>query len=262
MMTMDEKLSAYLDDMLPEEERRALEALIAASPELAARLEALALANADFISHASAIDDLPMADGLQRQLQSLKAAADAGGGNVTPFRKPGTFARFFNDHRALAACAAVATGFFAWQSVVPGTEVQTPGAIDPGGLIIADSSLGKMFQTSASEASVELGQGDQGRVRFSFASANGDWCRVADVTAAAGTSRLVACQQEDGWQVVAAAYAGPADPQGTNVYKTASSQAASSIEAVLDTLMPEAPLGPEEEQALIDAGWRQTSPAP
>lgn len=263
MTTMDEKLSAYLDNMLPEDERAALESLIAASPEVAARLEALALANAEFVARAAAIDDVPMSGGLARQLDSLRSAASGGGGNVTAFRPRPGLGRFFNDHRALAACAAVAAGFFAWQSVVPSQDLPTTGgAIESGGLIIAESPLGRMFAAAPSEETVALGKGEEGRVRFSFASADGGWCRLADVESSGASSRLVACQSGENWQVMIAAYAGPADGTGADIYRTASAQAVSSVESLLDTLMDGAPLGPDEEAALIGAGWRSPSTQP
>lgn len=264
MTTMDEKLSAYLDNMLPEDDRAALESLIAASPDVAARLEALALANAEFVARAAAIDDVPMSDGLARQLDSLRSAASGDtGGNVTAFRPRPGLGRFFNDHRALAACAAVATGFFAWQSAVPPQDLPAPGgAIDPGGLIIAESPLGRMFAAAPSEETVVLGEGEEGRVRFSFASAEGGWCRLADVESSDASSRLVACQSGENWQVMIAAYAGPSDETGTDIYRTASTQAVSSVEALLDTLMDGAPLGPDEEATLIGSGWPRTAGQP
>lgn len=263
MTTMDEKLSAYLDNMLPEEERASLESLIAASPEIAARLEALALANADFISHAAAIDTLPMNDGLKRQLDSLRSAASgAGGSNVTAFRKRSGLGRFFNDHRALAACAAIGAGFFAWQVVIPASDMPAPGAIESNGLLIAESPLVRMFATAPSETAIPLSKGEEGRVRFSFASADGSWCRVADLESSGATSRLVACREGENWRMMIAAYAGPADGSGTDIYRTASTQAINSVETLLDVLMADAPLGPEEEQALIASQWRSPPPQP
>lgn len=257
MTTMDEKLSAYLDNMLPEHERAGLEALLAASPELADRLEALALANADFISHAADIDRVPMSAGLDRQLQSLSGAA-SGGGSVTPFRPRAGLPRFLTEHRALAACAAVAAGIFAWQATVPASTA--PGGMDAGGMIYADTSLGRMLSTATSETVTGLGDGAEGRVRFTFASTGGDWCRLADLDKAGSTSRLVACQSGEDWRVMIAAYAGPSDGAGTDVYRTASAQAVTSVEALLDTMMQDAPLGPEDEQALIRMGWTPANP--
>jgi len=262
MTTMDEKLSAYLDNMLPEDERAALEALIAASPEVAARLEALAFATAEFVERAAVIDSVPMSDGLARQLDSLRSAAGAGG-NVTAFRPRASINRFFNDRRALAACAALAAGFFTWQAVVPSEDLPAPGgAIDPSGLIIAESPLGRLFASAPSEEAMALGESEKGRVRFSFAAADGGWCRLADIESSGRTSRLVACEADGNWQVMIAAYAGPADGTGTDIYRTASNQAVRSVEAVLDTLMDGAPLGPEEEATLIGAGWRRTATQP
>lgn len=257
MNSMDEKLSAYLDNMLPEEERASLESLLAASPEIAARLEALALANTDFIARAAEIDRIPMSDGLRIQLESLRSAAHGPPSNVTAFRPRSALSRFFNDHRAVAACAAVAAGFFAWQSVVPGPVPAPSDGIDPGGLIIAESPLGRMLAASPSETPVPLGDGQEGRVRFSFASSDGGWCRLADIEAPDGTSRLVACQSGEDWRMMMAAYTGPAGDPGPDVYRTASAQAAASVEALLDTLMADAPLAPEAEEALINAGWNQ-----
>jgi hypothetical protein len=255
MITMDEKLSAYLDNMLPEVERASLESLLAASPELAARLEALALANTDFIARAAEIDRIPMSDGLRIQLESLQAAAGSAAENVTDFRPRKALNRFFNDHRAMAACAALAAGFFTWQLVLPGPDLAPSDAVSPGGLIIAVSPLGQMFAASPSETAVRLGEGEEGRVRFSFASEDGGWCRLADIEAPDGTSRLVACQSSDDWRIVIAAYTGPAGDPGTDVYRTASTEAAASVEALLDTLMAGAPLSQEEEKALIETGW-------
>ncbi|HAY07633.1 MAG TPA: hypothetical protein PKV67_03795 [Hyphomonas sp.] len=263
MTTMDEKLSAYLDNMLPEDERAALESLIAASPELAARLEALALANADFIGHAASIDAVPLSEGLQRQMDALRSAASGGGrSNITAFRKRSAPGRFFNDHRALAACAAIGAGFFAWQAVVPTSDLPSPGAIDSGGLIIAESPLGRMFAAAPSEAAVPLGEGEHGRVRFTFASADGGWCRLADVEASGVATRIVACESGGDWRMMMAAYAGPADRSGTDIYRTASTHAVINVEALLDTLMADAPLAPEEELAQINTGWRQSPTIP
>jgi len=263
MITMDEKLSAYLDNMLPEDERAALESLIAASPELAARLEALALANADFVGHAASIDAVPMSEGLQRQLDALRSAASGpGGGNVTAFRKRSAPGRFFKEHRALAACAAIGAGFFAWQAAVPTSDMPPPGAIDSGGLVIAESPLGRMFAAAPSETPVSIGEDETGRVRFTFASADGGWCRLADIEASGAATRIVACESGGDWRMMIAAYTGPSNRSDTDFYRTASTQAVISVETMLDTLMADAPLTPEEEMAQITSGWRQLTPTP
>lgn len=253
MMTMDEKLSAYLDGELSGEERVALETLLAADEELAARLEALALANAEFTEHASRIDDIPMSGGLARQIASLEAAGDAGG-TVAVFRPRRQLNRFFHEHRALAACAALLAGVVVWQSMQPGGV--SASRMDAGGMIYAGSDLDRMLNASPSDAVVDLGEGLEGRVRFSFASAEGGYCRVADLAEAGGASRMVACQGGDAWRVVIAAYTGSGSNGGEDLYRTASAQAAQSVETMLDALMADAPLGAEEEAGLIARKWK------
>lgn len=253
MMSMDEKLSAYLDDMLPEEERAALEALLAADPALAGRLEALALANADFAAQAAEIDGLEMSDGLKRQLASL-AGASAGDGNVVAFRFRDSLADRLTQHRALAACAAVAAGLLVWQTVMP--EAEPGSGPDGAGFIYADTGIGRMLTLSPSGEAVPLSEDAAGQVRFSFAAQDGAYCRLADLTEAGATSRLVACREGEGWRVMIAVYTGQADGTGPDIYRTASTEAARSVETVLDTLMAEAPLGPEQEADIIRARWK------
>lgn len=252
MTTMDEKLSAYLDDMLPEDERAGLEALLAADPALAERLEALALANSEFVSRAAEIRHIEMSDGLKRQLASLEAAASASDNRVVPFRGQRSLAGALVDHRAMAACAAVVAGFFAWQLLQPASPPS--GGFGASGLVFAGSSLDRLLEDAPSGTGASAAEGN---VRFSFAAADGSYCRVADLSEGGAGSRLVACREDEGWRVVVAAYtAAPETPQ-TDVYRTASNEAARSIEAVLDTLMADAPMGVDEEAHLIRNRWKQ-----
>lgn len=247
MTMMDEKLSAYLDDMLDEDERVGLEALLAADAALADRLEALALANSAFVARAAEIRHIEVSDGLKRQLASLEAAASTGDDRVVPFRGRRSVAGVLSDHRAIAACAALAVGLLAWQTLQPAAA---PGSsFGAGGMVFAGSGLDRMLETSASGA-------EESGVRFSFAAADGSYCRVADLSEGGAASRLVACREDEGWRVVVAAYTGVPNNAQADVYRTASSEAARSVEAVLDTLMADAPLDIEEEEDLIRRRWQ------
>jgi hypothetical protein len=258
MTTLDEKLSAYLDNMLPEDERRALETLLAADPALGERLEALALANAEFVAHAADIDRTEMSDGLKRQLAALHAASGAGD-TVVAFRLRRNLSAFLSDHRALAACAAVAAGAFALHIAQPAGDVG--GARDAGGLVYAGHAVREMLEDAPSGTPVGLSDNGEGTVRFSFASADGSYCRLADVSDGGAGTRLVACRENDGWRVVIAASTSRPDHPETDIYRTASAEAARSVEAVLDSLMADAPLGAEEEAEIIRRNWPVAEPA-
>lgn len=250
MTTTDEKLSAYLDDMLDEDERAGLEALLAADPALADRLEALALANSEFVARAAEIRHIEMSDGLKRQLASLEAAAAAQDDRVVAFRGRRSLVGVLTDHRAVAACAALAAGLLGWQALQPAAPPR--GSFGAGGLVFAGSALDGLLEASPSGAS----QAD-GSVHFSFAAAGGGYCRVADLSEGGAASRLVACREGDGWRVVVAAYTGTPDSAQADVYRTASSEAVRSVEAALDALMTDAPLDADEESDLIRNGWQR-----
>ncbi|CAM4040339.1 hypothetical protein [Roseateles saccharophilus] len=87
-------------------------------------------------------------------------------------------------------------------------------------------------------------------VQLSFKARDGRWCRSFTTAASAG----LACREGDGsWalQQVAAVTAAPAGGM-----RQAASALPPSVLAAVDGLMAGAALGPEQERAARDAGWR------
>lgn len=251
MTDLDEKLSAYLDGMLEGDDALRIEDLIASDTAVAARLEALALANSDFVQWSEAIDDMPFSAGLAAQMAKLHvdAARADGASNVTALSPRRSVLRFLDTHRAVAAAAAVAAGLIAVQVGMPPPEPAT--GLPGDNLIFADSRLGEILNSVASGEPAKAGKDVEVTVRFSFASSTGDTCRVTDLASAGGTSRMVACREDAGWRVKVASY-GPAPAAGgDDTYQTASGPAGDAIEAYLDAVMAGAPLSLEEEAQLL-----------
>lgn len=260
MMTeLDEKLSAYLDGELDDAARAEIEALLAADPQVAQRLEALALANSDFVESADAITDAPASPALARQLAALHVAA-AGGGNVVAFRKAPRLLDILTDRRALAACAALAVGALAVQNALPPTAPASQLPAD--GLILASSPLGKIFETAESGTQAEAPGHVEAMMQFSFANQDGQPCRVADLAAASGASRVVACRETGGWRVAVASFTARKPAGGTDLYQTASGPGGDAIETYLDAAMADSPYSADDEAALITAGWPTPNASP
>ena len=241
---IDARLSAYLDDELSEADRQKVEALLINDPEIAERLEALALADSDFADYAGQIDEMPMSEGAAVEPESAEIIS-------FPLWKRGL--RFVDEHRAIAAGLVVAAMTATALPILTAHDV-APERYNSGSMVLASSDLGEVLRTTAS-GETHSDSGAEYAPQFSFISASGEPCRVVDLTSASEAARLIACQRADHWQVEQAAYSEPA--QGVqNTFQTASGPGSEAIEHALDELMAAAPLSLAEEEQLIEAGWQ------
>ncbi|MAI90622.1 zf-HC2 domain-containing protein [Ponticaulis sp.] len=252
---IDARLSAYLDDELSEADRQKVEALLINDPEIAERLEALALADSDFADYAGQIDEMPMSEGLSGTLDRLKsgAAVEPESAEIISFPLWKRGLRFVDEHRAIAAGLVVAAMTATALPILTAHDV-APERYNSGSMVLASSDLGEVLRTTAS-GETHSDSGAEYAPQFSFISASGEPCRVVDLTSASEAARLIACQRADHWQVEQAAYSEPA--QGVqNTFQTASGPGSEAIEHALDELMAAAPLSLAEEEQLIEAGWQ------
>ncbi|WP_300379154.1 hypothetical protein [Henriciella sp.] len=254
---LDIRLSAYLDDELPDAERKELERLIAADPATAARLEELSQADSDFDHAAREIDSIPMSASLTAVLDRLESSNGAASTSSGFFAAPAFHSpwRFLRDHRAIAASVAVAAGAVTLQTAIPTQDARVE-VLDGAGTIQADSGLGKVLDASASGATARLPGGLSATPRFTFEESNG-YCRVVDITGARSEGRMVACRTDSAWRVTVAAFSEASETSPDAPYRTASSAAPESIEAYLDAAMKDAPLSTGAETELIRTGWTQ-----
>ncbi len=256
---LDARLSAYLDGELSPEESAEIDAMIASDDVVAGRLEALAMAKADFEEAASDIDDVEMSPGLSDLLERLETeqAAPDPDTNVIGFPLWRRASAFVQEHRAVAASVVVATGLMAAQTALP-AQVASVEGLTGSGTIYADSKLGSVLEASASGTLEVVGDGLSATPRFTFAS-DDTFCRVIDVTSDTSNGRLVACRAETAWRVAIATFGEVEGNAPDAPYRTASAAGAESIETFLDAAMSGAPFGRDDEAQLLKSGW--TKPA-
>ena len=251
---LDTRLSAYLDGELDEAGSEALETLIASNEQVAARLEALATARADFETSAHEIDDIPMSASLAATLERLELDEDEDADDtIIAFPVLQRASSFMRQHRAIAASVVVATGAMTLQTAIP-AQMASLDSLPTSGTLHADSGIGSVFEAGASGQSVEIANGVMVTPRLTFSTGE-SFCRVADTASADSEARLVACREETGWRVAIASFSASASGAEDAPYRTASQAGAQSVESFLDAAMTTAPLSVDEEAALIESGW-------
>ena len=119
-----------------------------------------------------------------------------------------------------------------------------------GTVITANSELGSSI-ASARGGEVFTVSGTEFQPRFSFL-ADDEACRLVDAASASEATRFVACMTPGGWELRIAETAPVSEQPPGGPFTTASGPAGDAIEAFLDETMTSAPLGIDEETALME----------
>lgn len=257
-LTLDEQLSAYIDGELAPAARAAVESLLAEDQAAARRLEQLRGANLAYTAEAEIVDDVPLSEGLEAltiHLQAEERLLHPEGGTASSRRK-GVFS-YIREHRAIAACAAMLSGLLAMQAGI-GTMQMASTDLPTDGVVLASSDWHDLLETAPSGELRQVSDTLTATPQFSFARQDGDFCRVVDTAGAERSARLVACRQDDTWEIQVASFQthqGSAGP-----FQTASGGADPIVEAYLDSAMAGAPLDLDAEARAIAQGWTPTEP--
>jgi surface antigen len=152
------------------------------------------------------------------------------------------------------------TGWVLGQAVAPGAQSGALVMLDGGGLVAA-ASLRQALETAPSgEAAAQTGAGSSDAIitpLLSFASHDQRYCRQYEISLAAGRSFAgVACRSPDAvWHVAFHAEVEGGKPTQGQRYETASRSGSPALEAVIDTMIKDSALGPDDETALLANGW-------
>lgn len=268
MNISDEKLGAFLDQELSDQEMQLIRDAIRGDASLADRLAALASAEALLQRHAKALDSRPMPEAVLTLLQSRDQDAGKESGhrtlepdNVIPlsaWQSGRQHARqWIGQHAALAAGIALVVGFTGGQFL--DADMTAGNAGDPTASMIAinmHASINRTLDTAPSGDTRNIDNNTRVLSRFSFADQQSRHCRqfVVESGIAGGTIRAsenIACHTGQGWEIVASASTVNAN---AGEYQTASGN--SLLDSTLDAMMPGSALSLEEEAALIADQWQ------
>lgn len=245
----DVLLSSFIDGELAEHEMRELERRLGHDSILKTRLDAMRAADAATRKLFAEIDRKPMpADVLQ--MLNRKTSEKS---NVLAFPWRG-ISQFLQVPVAIAASIALVVGIMvselAQRSQVPTSSIESLSArfVDP------ESGLYRLLEKSSSGEELHLGNERRGRAVLTFADKEGRYCRQLRVDTSASSAHAVACRQENGWELVALAYADAA-PEGQ--FQPAAAETPFTITAAIDALIGTAgPVEEETENRLISNGWK------
>ncbi|WP_339857174.1 hypothetical protein [Pseudohongiella acticola] len=275
MNISDEKLGAFLDRELPDHEMNAINIAVANDNTLAARLAALASADALLKRHASALDSRPMPDGVLALLQAeaeAEAEADADADaddsalsataaqthkdsattdNVVPMsrwqEKRQSAGQWFNRHVALAAGIALVVGFTGGQFLDDADRDSTGSMM----AMTLDSDVSNALDTQVSGEALIIDDATRIQSRFSFVDTNARRCRQFVLQQNGHSSENIACHTQQGWELIASVVATGAN---AGEYQTASGN--SMLDSALDAMMTGNALSLDKENELISRQWQ------
>ncbi len=252
MHISDEQLSAFLDQELSAQGMEEVREAIRLDATLAERLAQLSAADALVRRHAAAIDEVPMPASIMKLLG--KSADVVYLSQWQKARQKVTL--ILREHAALAASLALIIGLASGQLLNFSTGTDT--SIDENGRLWASlhsglhSELQSALDTTLSGQRITLAADAIFLPDFSFMDTQERHCRQYSVSLSDHVSESLACRSAEGWEVVATANA-------SNVFTTGEYQPASGgslLDSTLDVLMQGSVLSLDEENQLIQNGWR------
>ena len=244
MTFSEETLMAYADNELDAQTRTAVEAAMAADPEIARRVaQHKALRGKVRLAFDNVIDE-PTPQRLVNAARGVPTVRREG--NVVPLRRKAPQRRGVPLWASIAASLVI--GIIIGQAMLHGSGSTTVTSRD--GQLLAGGVLAHALSTQL--ASAQTGQ-DPVQIGVSFKSKAGDYCRTFTVHESTTLAGL-ACRQHDDWHVQVLAQATPAAQAG-GAYRQAGSEIPKSILQSVDDNIAGDPLNAHAEAAARDKGW-------
>lgn len=241
-----ERLSAYLDGQLSEDDVRELEARLAHEPKLAKQLEAFRNVDSALRAPFDRLLSEPIPDrflqllgGSETEVATPAAAQIIDFADAKARRAPKPAASFWASWPARGALAAsFVAGLFAITQLQPGTS--------------SEQGIETALNEAPSGTAVRLSSGATLKPRLSFAAKDGRFCREFDVSGQTG----IACRKADGWTIEAKVKSSASATEGAEQGFATASGAGTALDPVYDRLGAGEPLDPARERDLIKRGWK------
>jgi hypothetical protein len=244
MTFSEETLMAYADNELDAQTRTAVEAAMAADPEIARRVaQHKALRGKLRLAFDNVIEEPTP----QRLVNAARGApAVRREGNVVPLRRKAPQRRGVPLWASMAASLVI--GIIIGQAMLHSSGSTTVTSRD--GQLLASGVLAHALTAQLASA-----QTDQNPVQIgvSFKSKAGDYCRTFTLHESTTLAGL-ACRQHDDWHVQVLAQTTPA-AQGGGAYRQAASEIPKSVLQAVDDNIAGDPLNAHAEAAARDKSW-------
>ena len=247
MTISDQKLSAFLDSELSEQEMDEIRSALAGDEALASRLAEMTMTNMAVGEAYATIDDRPLPAGLATLLASEGASRrDAElqpKDNIVTFPIWKRINRTLQQNAAMAACLALVAGFVLSQGITGFDRKEDDGW----------QQITVALETGRSGVPQTVGEARL-TPQLSFVNQDGDYCRQYVLSDAQTGSQNIACNTDGDWTLIATLHTGAAS---NGSYQTASG--GTMLDGVLDRMIAGAPLSADQEAAVIDNGWQAGS---
>lgn len=263
MTLMDEKLSAYVDGELSDDEMERIRCTVDTDPLLAARVDKLKQVDHLIASTYAEIDNEQIPFAVLKMLQpntNIRPAGNKENRDSLLSFKP--VIQFFVRWRMSAMSMAASIVFV----VAAGLGVQQ--ALKPSG---AESLLASNMidQSSPLHYALERVASSQEYLAdlpadiaitpvLTFVSIDGDYCREFSLRTENMTHRSVACRSQSGWEIQRTVKTGMQGSSLEDTYSTASSEIDENFNAFVDGLMATSPFDAQEEAAIVSRHWQPT----
>ena len=244
MTFSEETLMAYADNELDAQTRTAVEAAMAADPEIARRVaKHKALRGKLRLAFDNVIEE-PTPQRLVNAARGVPSVRREG--NVVPLRRKAPQRRGVPLWASIAASLVI--GIIIGQAMLHGSGSTTITSRD--GQLLASGVLAHALTAQLASA-----QTDQNPVQIgvSFKSKAGDYCRTFTLHESTTLAGL-ACRQHDDWHVQVLAQSTPA-AQGGGAYRQAASEIPKSVLQSVDDTIAGDPLDAHAEAAARDKSW-------
>jgi hypothetical protein len=244
MTFSEETLMAYADNELDSQTRAAIEAAIAADPEIARRVaQHKALRGRLRVAFDSVLDE-PTPQRLVDTARGVPAVRREG--NVIPLRRKAPPRRAWPQWASIAASLVV--GVIIGQALLRNSGSGLVTSLE--GKLLADGVLAHALSDQLSSTQTEQAPV---RIGVSFKSKGGDYCRTFSVRESTTLAGL-ACHERDDWHVQMLTQTTSTTASG-DAYRQAASDIPQSVVQAADAIIAWDPLSAHAEAAARDKSW-------
>ncbi len=247
MTLSEETLMAYADNELDGQARSAVEAAMAADPEIARRVARhKALHGQLRTAFDGVLDEAPP----QRLLDAARGVpAVRREGKVIPLRRKAPPHRAWPQWTSLAA--SLILGVLIGYALLRASGGTGPITARDGKLlasgVLAQALSDQLASTQKEDMPVRIG--------VTFKSKAGDYCRTFSLRESAALAGL-ACHEHDAWQVRTLAQGElPATPAAQGAYRQAGSEMPRSVLQAVEDLIAGDPMDANAEKAALEKSW-------